>query len=47
MKGELFRDGNNVHKKARDYRREEKSVNTAEKFKVYMAPGGGFTLKLQ
>ena len=47
MKGELFRDGNNVHKKARDYRREEKNVNTAEKFKVYMAPGGGFTLKLQ
>ena len=47
FKGELFRDGNNVHKKARDYRREEMNVNTAEKFKVYMAPGGGFTLKLQ
>ena len=47
LKGELFRDGNNVHKKARDYRREEMNVNTAEKFKVYMAPGGGFTLKLQ
>ena len=47
LQGELFRDGNNVHKKARDYRREVKSVNTAEKFKVYMAPGGGFTLKLQ
>ena len=47
LQGELFRDGNNVHKKARDYRREVKSVNTAEKLKVYMAPGGGFTLKLQ
>ena len=47
LQGELFRDGNNVHKKARDYRREIKCVNTAEKFKVYMAPGGGFTLKLQ
>ena len=47
MKGELFRDGVNAWKKARDYKREEKSVNTAEKFKIYMAPGGGFTLKLQ
>ena len=47
FKGELFRDGINAWKKARDYKREEKSVNTAEKFKIYMAPGGGFTLKLQ
>ena len=47
MKGELFRDGVNAWKKARDYKREEKSVDTSKKFKIYMAPGGGFTLKLQ
>ncbi|MBR5150662.1 MAG: glycoside hydrolase family 97 catalytic domain-containing protein, partial [Bacteroidaceae bacterium] len=47
MKGELFRDGINAWKKARDYKREEKSVDTSKKFKIYMAPGGGFSLKLQ
>lgn len=46
LKGELFRDGVNANKKARDYKRVEMNVNTAEKFKIRMMSGGGFALKL-
>lgn len=44
---ELFRDGVNADRKASDYRREELRLDTARPFEVHLAPGGGFTLKVE
>lgn len=43
---ELFRDGVNAEKKGVDYIREYKQITPAEKLQVWMAPGGGFAMKL-
>ncbi len=45
-KAELFKDGVNAHRAARDYKREAVQVDGAAKFKVHLAPGGGFALKI-
>lgn len=45
-KAVLFKDGVNAHRAARDYKREEITVNSGQPLKVHMAPGGGFTLQL-
>lgn len=43
---ELFRDGDNAAKQARDYKVENfKADNTAKK-DIHLAPGGGFALKI-
>ena len=45
-KAVLFKDGVNAHRAARDYKREEITVNPGQPLKVHMAPGGGFTLQI-
>lgn len=45
-KAVLFKDGVNAHRTARDYKREEVSVSSAQSLKVHLAPGGGFTLQI-
>lgn len=45
-KAVLFKDGVNAHRTARDYKREEVSVSSAQPLKVHLAPGGGFTLQI-
>lgn len=39
---ELFTDGVNAHRNAKDYRREEKSFDASKAMKLHLAPGGGF-----
>ena len=43
---ELFRDGVNADKAARDYKRESVEIPADRKLTVKMAPGGGFALKV-
>jgi len=43
---ELFRDGANAHRAARDYVKESYTFDSAKPFKVHLAPGGGYALKL-
>lgn len=45
-KAVIFKDGVNAHRTARDYKREEVSVSSAQPLKVHLAPGGGFTLQI-
>lgn len=45
-KAVLFKDGVNAHRTARDYKREEVSVSSAQPLKVHLASGGGFTLQI-
>ncbi len=42
----LFKDGVNAHRKGTDYKKESLSLDNGSTLKVYMAPGGGFTLQL-
>ena len=44
---ELFPRRRNADRKASDYRREEPRLDTARPFEVHLAPGGGFTLKVE
>ena len=46
-KGTLFRDGVNAAHNANDYRKESVTVNDKDKFKVKLAPGGGFALVIE
>lgn len=43
----LFRDGVNAHRKGIDYSREQRNVQSGEKIRVTLAPGGGFAAKLK
>ena len=43
---EIFRDGINADRAARDYKRELVSVPTDRKVKIHMAPGGGWTARI-
>lgn len=43
---ELFADGCNAHRSARDYRRSTVVKNSGDTLPVHMAPGGGFALKI-
>ena len=46
---ELYRDGVNAHRAARDYKREERplTISAGEStLKVHLAPGGGCVAKL-
>ncbi|MDR2816712.1 MAG: glycoside hydrolase family 97 protein [Proteiniphilum sp.] len=42
----LFRDGANAHRKGTDYVRETRQVRSGESLAIHLAPGGGFTIKL-
>lgn len=43
---ELFRDGINAHRAARDYKKETLSIPANRKVKIKMAPGGGFAMRV-
>ncbi len=43
---ELFRDGPNAAKQARDYKIERFKVNSDMKKSIHLAPGGGFALRV-
>lgn len=43
---ELFRDGANAHRIARDYRREVLTLDASEGLDVELAPGGGFAARI-
>ena len=44
---DIFRDGINADRAGRDYVLEQKNLDSAEPFRVHLAPGGGFTMKIQ
>ncbi|MBR4783229.1 MAG: glycoside hydrolase family 97 protein [Bacteroidaceae bacterium] len=43
---ELFCDGMNADRAARDFKHITKQVNASDRFTVHLAPGGGFVMKL-
>ena len=43
---EIFRDGKNADRAARDFAKEERTVVPGDKIKVHLAPGGGWAAKL-
>ncbi len=43
---EIFRDGINADRVAKDYKREVMNVTSGSKLKLQMAPGGGFVVKI-
>lgn len=43
---EIFRDGKNAHRIGRDYKREEIELTTKAPYKIYMAPAGGYVMKI-
>ena len=43
---EIYRDGVNAHRIARDYRKELKDLSSDRRLCVNMAPGGGFAAKI-
>lgn len=43
---EMFTDGINAHRAARDYKKSETSVSAEGVVKVSLAPGGGFVMKI-
>ena len=43
---EIFKDGVNAHRAARDYAKEEKTVVPGDRLKFHMAPGGGWVAKI-
>lgn len=46
FRAEIFRDGVNAGKKGEDYIREVEEVDKNVRMNIYMAGGGGFTIKL-
>ena len=44
---ELFKDGINADRAARDYKKEVIPVSTDRKLKIHMAPGGGYAARIQ
>ncbi len=45
-RAELFKDGINASRVAKDYKREFLDVAAGQKLKVHLAPGGGFVMKI-
>jgi len=46
FKAEVFKDGINAAKAARDYKKEEVTIPENRRMKIHMAPGGGFVMKI-
>lgn len=45
-KAEIFQDGVNADKAARDYKRIEENITTDTPHEIHMAPGGGYIMRL-
>lgn len=45
-KAEIFKDGKNAHRSARDYMKEVVEIPANKKMNISMAPGGGFVMKI-
>lgn len=43
----LFKDGVNAHRNGRDYKKEAVTLNGTQPLSIYLAPGGGFAIKLE
>ena len=43
---EIFEDGINADKIGKDYKRRTTQISTDKRFKIHMAPGGGFIMKI-
>ena len=43
---EVFQDGINAHKIARDYKKKIIDIPQNKKVKISMAPGGGYAMKI-
>ncbi len=43
---EIFRDGINADKVAMDFKHEKRNIQSGEKLKVHLAPGGGFAVRI-
>lgn len=43
---EIFRDGINADRAARDYKRESAQLSADRKVTIHMAPGGGWTARI-
>jgi len=46
-KADIFADGANAHRAARDYKRSNVPAGHGDKLKLHMAPGGGFAIRLE
>lgn len=44
---DIFADGANAHRKARDYSHRQQTVGHDAKLKMHLAPGGGFAMKIK
>lgn len=47
FKAEVFRDGKNADRVARDYKKESVNIPANKRLNVEMAPGGGFVMKIE
>ena len=45
-RAELFKDGVNAGRVAKDYKREFLDLTAGQKLKIHLAPGGGFVMKI-
>ena len=45
-RAELFKDGVNADRVAKDYKREFLDLTAGQKLKIHLAPGGGFVMKI-
>lgn len=45
-RAELFKDGVNADRVAKDYKREFLDLTAEQKLKIHLAPGGGFVMKI-
>ncbi len=46
FKGEVFKDGINADRAARDYKKETIDIPSNKKLPASMAPGGGYVIKI-
>ncbi|MDR2003065.1 MAG: glycoside hydrolase family 97 C-terminal domain-containing protein, partial [Prevotella sp.] len=46
FKGEVFKDGINADRAARDYKKETIDIPANKQLQVSMAPGGGYIIKI-
>lgn len=46
FKGEVFKDGINANKAARDYKKESIDISSDNRLRISMAPGGGYVIKI-
>lgn len=44
---EIFKDGINADLVAKDYKKEERTIDTTRKQTIHLAPGGGFVIKIR